>query len=36
MIDEGYLDCDEGYWVEDEEDGTEGFLEADGDAFLGL
>ena len=27
VIDEGY----EGYWVEDEEDGTEGFLEADED-----
>ncbi|CAE7808499.1 Cpr, partial [Symbiodinium sp. KB8] len=30
---EGYLDNQEGYWVEDEEDGTEGFLEADDDAF---
>ena len=25
VIDEGYLDNQEGYWVEDEEDGTEGF-----------
>ena len=33
VIDEGYLDNHEGYWVEDEEDGTEGFLEADEDAF---
>ena len=33
VIDEGYLDNQEGYWVEDEEDGTEGFLEADDDAF---
>ena len=33
MIDEGYLDSHEGYWVEDEEDGTEGFLEADEDTF---
>ena len=33
MIDEGYLDSHEGYWVEDEEDGAEGFLEADEDAF---
>ena len=33
MIDEGYLDNHEGYWVEDEEDGAEGFLEADEDAF---
>ena len=29
----GYLDSHEGYWVEDEEDGTEGFLEADEDTF---
>eukprot|EP00439_Symbiodinium_sp_Y106_P069279 s2822_g11.t3 len=28
-----YLDNHEGYWVEDEEDGTEAFLEADEDAF---
>ena len=28
VIDEGYLDNQEGYWVEDEEDGAEGFLEA--------
>ena len=28
VIDEGYLDSHEGYWVEDEEDGTEGFLDA--------
>ena len=33
VIDEGYLDDSEGYWVEDEEDGAEGFLEADEDAF---
>ena len=33
VIDEGYLDSHEGYWVEDEEDGTEGFLEADEDTF---
>ena len=33
VIDEGYLDNQEGYWVEDEEDGTEGFLEADEDSF---
>eukprot|EP00439_Symbiodinium_sp_Y106_P043663 s5564_g5.t1 len=33
VIDEGYLDNHEGYWVEDEEDGAEGFLEADEDAF---
>eukprot|EP00439_Symbiodinium_sp_Y106_P084927 s1332_g27.t1 len=33
VIDEGYLDSHEGYWVEDEEDGAEGFLEADEDAF---
>ena len=25
VIDEGYLDSHEGYWVEDEEDGAEGF-----------
>ncbi|OLP89146.1 Kinesin-like protein Klp59C [Symbiodinium microadriaticum] len=33
VIDEGYLDKQEGYWVEDEEDGAEGFLEADEDTF---
>ena len=33
VIDEGYLDSYEGYWVEDEEDGAEGFLEADEDTF---
>ena len=33
VLDEGYLDNSEGYWVEDEDDGTEGFLEADEDAF---
>ena len=33
MIVEGYLDNHEGYWVEDEEDEAEGFLEADEDAF---
>ena len=33
VIDEGYLDNHEGYWVEDEEDGVEGLLEADEDAF---
>ncbi|OLP86655.1 hypothetical protein AK812_SmicGene32209 [Symbiodinium microadriaticum] len=33
VIDEGYLDNQEGYWVEDEEDGTEGLLEADEDSF---
>ncbi|CAE7547478.1 unnamed protein product, partial [Symbiodinium sp. CCMP2456] len=40
VLDEGHMDffgsdgykC-EGYWVEDEEDGTEGFLEADDDSF---
>eukprot|EP00439_Symbiodinium_sp_Y106_P047780 s4760_g6.t1 len=32
-IDEGYLDNHEGYWVEDEEDGAEGILEADDDTF---
>ena len=38
LIDEGYLDSHEGYWFEDEEDGTEGFLEADEDTgyLLGL
>ncbi|OLP83800.1 hypothetical protein AK812_SmicGene35404 [Symbiodinium microadriaticum] len=29
VIEEGYLDNQEGFWVEDEEDGAEGFLEAD-------
>eukprot|EP00439_Symbiodinium_sp_Y106_P023219 s5128_g2.t2 len=29
----GYLDNHEGYWVEDEEDGAEGSLEADEDTF---
>ena len=33
VIDEGYLDNHEGCWVEDEEDGTEVFLEADEDGF---
>ena len=33
MIEGGYLDGSEGYWVEDEDDGAEGFLEADEDAF---
>ena len=33
VIDVGYLDNHEGYWVRDEEDGAEGFLEADEDAF---
>ena len=33
VIEEGYLDNQEGYWVEDEEDGAEGFLEADEDTF---
>ena len=33
VIDEGYLDSHEGNWVEDEEDGAEGFLEADEDTF---
>ena len=33
MIEEGHLDGSEGYWVEDEDDGAEGFLEADEDAF---
>ena len=33
VIQEGYLDNQEGYWVEVEEDGAEGFLEADEDAF---
>ena len=33
VIEEGHLDGSEGYWVEDEDDGAEGFLEADEDAF---
>ena len=33
MIEEGYLDNHEGCWVEDEEDGAEGFLETDNDIF---
>ena len=33
MIGEGHLDNSEGNWDVDEEDGTEGFLEADEDAF---
>ena len=33
VIDEGYLDNSEGFWVEDEEDGAEGFLELDEDTF---
>ena len=33
IIEEGYLDQDEGFWVEDEDDGAEGFLELDEDAF---
>ena len=33
VIEEGYLDNQEGFWVEDEEDGAEGFLEADEDSF---
>ena len=33
VIEEGYLDNQEGYWVEDEEDGAEGFLAADEDSF---
>eukprot|EP00439_Symbiodinium_sp_Y106_P041681 s6772_g5.t1 len=33
VIEEGYLDGSEGYWVEDEDDGAEGFLETDEDAF---
>ena len=34
VLDEGYLDSYEGFWVEDEEDGAEGFLELDKDTFL--
>ena len=33
IIEEGYLDKHEGFWVEDEDDGAEGFLELDEDAF---
>ena len=33
VIDEGSLDDHDGYWVEDEEDGTEGFLESYDDVF---
>ena len=33
IIDEGYLDQHEGFWVEAEDDGAEGFLELDEDAF---
>ena len=33
IIEEGYLDQHEGFWVEDEDDGAEGFLELDEDAF---
>ena len=33
VIEEGYLDNQEGHWVEDEEDGAEDFLEDDDDAF---
>ena len=33
VIDEDYLDNHEGHWVEDEEDGAEGLLAADEDAF---
>ena len=33
VIEESYLDNQKGYWVEDEEDGAEGFLEADEDTF---
>ena len=33
VLDEGYLDTYEGFWVEDEEDGAEGFLELDEDTF---
>ena len=29
MIGDGYVDNTEGHWVEDEEDGTAGFLEVD-------
>ena len=33
VLDEGYLDTYKGFWVEDEEDGAEGFLELDEDTF---
>ena len=33
VLNEGYLDTYEGFWVEDEEDGAEGFLELDEDTF---
>ena len=33
VIEEGHLGGSEGYWVEDEDDGAEGFLEAEKDAF---
>ena len=33
VLDEGCLDTYEGFWVEDEEDGAEGFLELDEDTF---
>ena len=33
IIEEGYLDQHEGFWVEDEDDGAEGFLELDEDAL---
>ena len=33
VLDEGYLDTYEGFWVEDKEDGAEGFLELDEDTF---
>ena len=33
VLDEGYLDTYEGFWVGDEEDGAEGFLELDEDTF---
>ena len=33
VLDEGYLGNFEGFWVEDEEDGAEGFLALDEDTF---
>ncbi|CAE7339526.1 unnamed protein product, partial [Symbiodinium pilosum] len=33
VIEEGYLENSEGFWVEDEEDRAEGFLELDEDTF---
>ncbi|CAE7249761.1 unnamed protein product [Symbiodinium sp. KB8] len=33
VLDEGYLDNSAGFWVEDEEDGAEGFLELEEDTF---